>query len=363
MIKKYKKQLIISSIAILLPIAIGLILWNALPGRFATHWGIDGQADGWGTKAFAVFVPPLSMLAVHWFCFWVTSLDPKAKNQNKKVLGMIFWTCPILSITTSGMMFALALGTEFNITSILIPCMAISFMVIGNYLPKCRQNYTIGIKISWALANEENWNVTHRFAGKLWVLGGFFMLFLAFLPMEMAITPMFLIIMVMGFVPMIYSWAYYKKQCRNGNGYEVKAVPMDKTTKAITRCAYVFVAVVLILVGIVLLTGKIDYRFDDTSFTVDPTFYNKLTVDYDEITDIELRSGNVDGIRTWGFGSWKLLLGTFENEEFGLHTRYTYYEPECCIVLTCGGKVLVLSGRNASETQAICNELTARMEG
>lgn len=361
MIKKYKKQLIISSIAILLPILIGLILWNALPGRFATHWGINGEADGWSGKAFAVFAPPLSMLAVHWLCFWVTSLDPKAKDQHKKVFGMIFWVCPVLSIASSGMMFALALGTEFNSTSILLPGMAITFIGIGNYLPKCRQNHTIGIKVSWALANEENWNATHRFGGKVWVIGGLALLFLAFLPMEMAIAPMFLIILVMGFVPMIYSWAYYKKQCNAGRGYDLK--PADKTTKIIMRCAYGFIAIVLILVAILLLTGKIDYTYDDTSFTVDSTFWNELTVDYDEITAIELRSGNVSGTRTWGFGSWRLLLGTFENEEFGLHTRYTYYKPEACIVLTCGEKVLVLSGKSAAETQAIYNELTARMEG
>lgn len=357
MIKKYRKQLIISSIAILLPIAIGLILWNALPGRFATHWGINGQADGWSGKAFAVFVPPLSMLAVHWLCIWATSLDPKAKDQNKKVFNMIFWICPILSIATSGMMFALALGTEFNITSILMPGMAISFILMGNYMPKCRQNFTMGIKIPWTLANEENWNVTHRFAGKLWVICGLGMFFLAFLPMEMAIAPMFLIIMVMGFVPMIYSWAYYKKQQKSGNHYQPKE--LDKTTKAITRGAYIFVAVILIVVAIILLTGKIEYTFNEDSFTVDSTFWNPLTVDYEEITDIELRTGDVDGTRTWGFGSWKLLLGTFENEEFGMHTRYTYCDPENCIVVTCGEKVLVLSGIDEAETASIYETLAA----
>ncbi|MBR3972700.1 MAG: SdpI family protein [Oscillospiraceae bacterium] len=357
MIKKYKKQLIISSIAILLPIAIGLILWNQLPGRFATHWGFNGEADGWSGKAFAVFVPPLNILAVHWLCIWVTSLDPKATNQNKKVFNMIFWICPILSIACSGMMFAIALGTEFNITSILLPGMAISFILIGNYMPKCRQNHTIGIKIPWTLANEDNWNVTHRFAGKLWVICGLGMFFLAFLPMEMAATPMILIIMVMGFVPTIYSWAYYKKQQKAGNHYEPK--PMDKTTKAITRGAYIFVAVILIVVAIILLTGKIDYTFNEDSFTVDSTFWNPLTVDYEEISNIELRIGGVDGTRTWGFGSWKLLLGAFENKEFGMYTRYTYYEPEACIVVTCGEKVLVLSGIDEAETTAIYETLAA----
>ena len=43
------------------------------------------------------------------------------------------------------------------------------FMVIGNYLPKVKQNNTIGIRVVWTLQDEENWNATHRFSGKIWV--------------------------------------------------------------------------------------------------------------------------------------------------------------------------------------------------
>ena len=72
------------------------------------------------------------------------------------------------------------------------------FTIIGNYLPKCKQNYTIGIKIPWTLNNEENWNKTHRFAGWLWtvcgiliMLTGFFGGFRVFLPITlwMVIAP------------------------------------------------------------------------------------------------------------------------------------------------------------------------------
>ena len=240
MIKKYKLQLIIYSLVILLPIAIGLVLWTTLPERFATHWTFTGEADGWSGKAFAVFVPPLIMLATHWFGFFVTSLDPKAANQHKKVFGMIFWICPVLSLFTSGMMFALALGTEFNITSILMPGMAIAFIGIGNYMPKCRQNHTMGIKVPWALANEENWNATHRFGGKVWVAGGLAMFFLAFLPSDFAMIPMFLLILILAFVPGFYSWWYYQKQNRNGTTYEVYPGPTDETTRKITNAALVF---------------------------------------------------------------------------------------------------------------------------
>ena len=35
------------------------------------------------------------------------------------------------------------------------------FMVIGNYLPKVKQNNTIGIRVIWTLQDEENWNAAH----------------------------------------------------------------------------------------------------------------------------------------------------------------------------------------------------------
>ena len=58
------------------------------------------------------------------------------------------------------------------------------FMIIGNYLPKCKQNYTMGIKLPWTLDDEENWNRTHRFAGFLWVAGGVVIAINAFLKWE-----------------------------------------------------------------------------------------------------------------------------------------------------------------------------------
>ena len=46
------------------------------------------------------------------------------------------------------------------------------FIVIGNYLPKIRQNNTIGIRIVWTLQDEENWNATHSFSGRIWGTSG-----------------------------------------------------------------------------------------------------------------------------------------------------------------------------------------------
>lgn len=208
MIKKNKWGLLVSSVVILLPMVIGLLLWNRLPEKIATHWGADGTADGWSSKAVAVFGMPLFAFALHWVCVLVTMADPKHKNIDGKPFGMVLWICPLISVLVGTMIYATAFGVALNAALFMPIVLGLMFVVIGNYLPKCKQNYTIGIKVSWALNDEENWNSTHRFAGKLWVLGGLIIVATAFLEQFWLF---FAILLVMAFVPMLYSYLYYRK--------------------------------------------------------------------------------------------------------------------------------------------------------
>ena len=88
--KKYKTTIIITTLITLLPIVIGLFLWNKLPDTLATHWGSDGTANGWSSKTFSVFGMPLILTAIHVLCLFVTLNDPKKKNIHKKPMALIF---------------------------------------------------------------------------------------------------------------------------------------------------------------------------------------------------------------------------------------------------------------------------------
>ena len=79
---KNKKQMLLSSAVILLPMVIGVLLWDRLPDQIATHWGFNGEANGWSSKRAAVFQLPLFLLATHWVCSFFTGKDVKNKNQN-----------------------------------------------------------------------------------------------------------------------------------------------------------------------------------------------------------------------------------------------------------------------------------------
>ena len=72
-----------------------------------------------------------------------------------------------------------------------------------------------------------------------------------------------------------------------------------------------------------------------------------------DIEDIEYRENGVDGQRISGFGSARLLLGNFKNDEFGAYTRYTYTGEKPCVVLTVNGKTVVVGTDSEAEVKQI----------
>ena len=208
MIKKYLKILIITSVVILLPIVAGIALWNQLPDALPIHWNAAGEADGWGSKTLVIFGAPALFLVLQWFAIFITQADPKRENQSKKVRALSFWIIPVLSLALPLVIYATALGMELLMGMVVPVLLGVFFVIIGNYLPKCKQSYTVGIKLPWTLHSEENWNKTHRMAGWLWVAGGILMVVCGFLNLLWIslIPPLF-----MAILPVIYSYLLHRK--------------------------------------------------------------------------------------------------------------------------------------------------------
>ena len=337
MIRTHLKTLILTSLLILLPIPVGLTLWDRFPVELAA------------SPFMTVWMPSLSILAGHWFCILFTALDPGHKGRNKKPLTLVLWLMPLISWFCSGLMYALYLGIDIPTSAWCLALMGIMFTAIGNYLPKTKMNYTVGIKVSWAYSSEENWNATHRFAGKAWVIGGILMLLGIFLPEGIAIALMFLDMAVLCILPVVYSWQFWKKQ--KAEGAVLNSAP--SLNPKLTKTGMVLLAVILIFTLSMLFSGDLKYTFSNTGFTIEADWYSDLTIRYETIEDLEYREEAVSGRRVGGFGSFRLLMGFFENEEFGTYTRYTYHDPEACIILRTERQTFVLSAKTARETKEI----------
>ena len=193
--KKISKLTVITTLITLLPIVLGIALYDRLPDVVATHWGIDNQPNGWSSKAMAAFGLPGILALINLVCSIAMEIYPDSpfvkvrpvsikavggwEKENKladKVSPRLMWLCrwiiPVLSLILVPVMLYSAMGVSFDMGRIVCSILGIMFIIIGNYLPKCRRNGVVGIKIPWTLSSDENWDKTHRFAGFVWIACG-----------------------------------------------------------------------------------------------------------------------------------------------------------------------------------------------
>ena len=99
-------------------------------------------------------------------------------------------------------------------TMVVFFIIGVMFIGLGNYMPKLKQNYTIGIKVPWTLNSEENWNMTHRMAGKVYVVAGVISIIIALLNNvlsdEVTIIIFMAVFLVTGIGSVAYSFWLYK---------------------------------------------------------------------------------------------------------------------------------------------------------
>lgn len=210
MLKNNKQNLIVSSLIILLPIIIGIFLWDELPQQMARHWGADGTANGYSSKVVVVFGMPIFMLALHFLCVYLTLKDPKNENQSKKVVRLIWWICPVICIFTEGYIYAFALGKEYDISALCMVLLGLMFVVFGNYFPKMKPNSSIGIRTKWTRNSEKNWYATHRVCSKLWITVGLLFILLGFIPSTVSLWFAAVALIIMFVFPFAYSYRYHK---------------------------------------------------------------------------------------------------------------------------------------------------------
>lgn len=211
--KNNKRILWITSLLCLLPLLFSVIVYRSLPEQIAIHWNSAGVADNYVHKALAAFGLPIVFFAINLFSKIRLLNDPR-EGQSQAIMQLSIWLIPVMSIILVPVTLAIAMGADIPIVMICTLLVGLLLVVFGNYLPKSRQNYTIGVKLPWTLNNADNWNKTHRLAGYLWIAGGVLLIISNFLLprafAQIAVTVIIVVVLVL--VPIIYSYSLYKQE-------------------------------------------------------------------------------------------------------------------------------------------------------
>lgn len=115
-------------------------------------------------------------------------IDPLKGNllRSSHAVATVFIAVTLLLAVLQGLIVVATLGVLTIEAKVVIVPGGVLFMVIGNVMGKLRPNHVVGFRTPWTLANERVWDQTHRFGGKLFVLGGILIAALPFTPLDSA---------------------------------------------------------------------------------------------------------------------------------------------------------------------------------
>jgi uncharacterized membrane protein len=216
--KKNTPNLLLALIILAIPFGYAAYVYPSLPSTIPTHFNIRGEADGFGGKD-SIFLGPGIMSAVGLFTFFLLSniknFDPKRFKSEDDGMFKKFALFMVLFMSIMGLIITYsATGAKINITKLLLPFLGMVFAIMGWYMPKLHQNYFAGFKLPWTLENVDNWNETHKLAGKVWLYGGMVQ---AIGTLVLPSVPAFIVfitsIAVMVIIPSVFSYRMFK----NGN--------------------------------------------------------------------------------------------------------------------------------------------------
>lgn len=311
----------------------------------------------------SIYYLPLQCLVIHGICLGITFYDWRKRPQEKRVVNLVIWLMPIISIAGSSLIL---LVKTANFNDMLIPYfmnvgLGIMFIVLGSYFPKIRQNRTFGIKVKWALEDEENWNATHQFGGKVWIVCGVVCLLCGLFPFnDFSIVFLIAAILAAAVIPMVYSWMFYRKRVRSG---EIRQSKCSRKALAVTGLLTV---VTIVFVVWVLLAGNMSILFQEDRFVIEASGWGDYEVEYEDIDSVDYEAGEGaqrnNGRRTNGFGNLKMSMGHFYNDRFGDYIRYTFNSCKDWIVLKVRDDTVVINGEDEASTKEIYNMLNKQIQ-
>ena len=228
---------ILKSILCILTVLSTIIMLFVLPDTVPVHFDISGAPDRWGSK-FELLILPAVLIA----CAF--TIDPMVKSyykqaeeaKDEKEKAEHISNAKVLNITgiiTMFLFFFMNLVTlyttyihvtpnsalpEFDMMRAVGFIMGIVIVVLGNYMPKTRNNRNIGFRFYWTMYNDVTWSKSNKFASYvLMIAGAIAAICSLFVPGEFASFLSIGALMISLPIIMIYAYIVYRDEKRKDN--------------------------------------------------------------------------------------------------------------------------------------------------
>ena len=169
---KTKKILLYSTL--IFSFFMTLVLYPSLPSKVPIHFNYRWEPDQYGGK-YSILIMGIAPILIALIIDVFYKRDEKYQNQKRydKTRNIIQLIIVCLVLMIQWISILIAMNKDYNFEQIMPVMIGIFFIALGNYLPKVRHNYWVGIRLPWTIMSEKTWKKTHRLGGYLFVLHGF----------------------------------------------------------------------------------------------------------------------------------------------------------------------------------------------
>ncbi len=211
---KNKKFMLLMWILSFLPLGLILLCYSRLPEQVPLQWGMDGLVR-YGEKRELLLIGGLSVVMGPMF-LWLPRIDPRRENYRRfqryyewiSLMVLVFLLLMTLMVLSES--FWPGRIVVYQAVMILI---SLLFLVLGNLLPKVKNNFFMGIRTPWTLSDPDIWNRTNRLGGKLFFgVGLYGMLASLILPEEVLFWSFMAAILAAALIPCVCSYVWYRQK-------------------------------------------------------------------------------------------------------------------------------------------------------
>lgn len=154
---------------IILSFILAFYFYPQMPPLMASHWGMDGLANSYSTKQFALFFIPALLCILYPLFLFLPKTKPYKKSFNEfreyyeVFVSLIFFF--LFYVYTLTLIWNL--NIYFNMMQFLSPAFAVVYYYAGLLSSKTKRNWFVGIRTPWAYKNDTVWTKTQQFGGSL----------------------------------------------------------------------------------------------------------------------------------------------------------------------------------------------------
>lgn len=168
-----------------LPLVYTIICLFFLPDIIPVHYNGANEVDRMGSK-FEILIIPLIMIPFGYFMLILGKSSSKKEekdNNNNERVTVIAGICSlvIFHIINIYMLYSAFHSVEnlnelaIDLFKVLFAAFGLLFVVIGNYMPKCKMNSVVGLRTVWSMKNEKTWKESQRLGGISFIITGILM--------------------------------------------------------------------------------------------------------------------------------------------------------------------------------------------